>query len=232
MRTPSSARARHHHAHRGPHDVGVPETTKRGRGRPALDLDEDAALGLAAEAFAEGGLAGTSMKTIAARCGVAKSTLHDRFGTKEMLFERAVERERQQFADHLVATYETGRDEDAATQIRDGYVAFFTYARSRPVAFRLLFGEAGAGTATATRGLVADRIAEIIASRFARAGLPLGASSRVVAAAIVGAGEAVARLMVEIDDLGIDATTVLVAELLTDGWRGLQIDHLLAVDAR
>jgi AcrR family transcriptional regulator len=218
--------------HGRPRPAAGQPPARRGRGRPALDIDDGAVFSIAAETFGDRGVAATSMEVVAERCGVAKTTLHDRFGSKTAFVARVVEHERQRLAERLIAAYDAGAaDRTPGAQIRNGYVAFFTYALERPATFRLLFGEAASeGTGRQARTDVTERITQLVADRFTAGGLRLGASAAVIASVVVGAGEAAARLMAGRPELDIDATTDLVADLVTNGIRGVAVDHLLAVD--
>lgn len=70
-------------------------SAKRRRGRPALSeqpaLDDDSCLDAALEAFAERGFEGASIREIAAACGFSHGLLSARFGSKQALWEAAVE---------------------------------------------------------------------------------------------------------------------------------------------
>lgn len=70
-------------------------SAKRRRGRPALSeqpaLNDDACLDAALEAFAERGFEGASIREIAAACGVSHGLLSVRFGSKQALWEAAVD---------------------------------------------------------------------------------------------------------------------------------------------
>ncbi|WP_374527491.1 TetR/AcrR family transcriptional regulator [Novosphingobium sp.] len=70
-------------------------SAKRRRGRPAQSeqpaLNDDACLDAALAAFAERGFEGASIREIAAACGVSHGLLSVRFGSKQALWESAVE---------------------------------------------------------------------------------------------------------------------------------------------
>lgn len=70
-------------------------SARRRRGRPALTeqpaLDDNACLDVALEAFAERGFEGASIREIAAACGVSHGLLNSRFGSKQALWEAAVD---------------------------------------------------------------------------------------------------------------------------------------------
>jgi TetR/AcrR family transcriptional regulator, mexJK operon transcriptional repressor len=64
-----------------------------GPGRPRDPAKEDAILAAARESFLERGFHASTIEDIAARAGVSKVTLYNRFGDKETLFEAMVRRE-------------------------------------------------------------------------------------------------------------------------------------------
>lgn len=209
--------------------LGLDAGTKRRRGRPSLVLDEDAVLDAAVAVVAANGSM-ASMQEISARCGVAKTTLVDRFGGKDRLIAAAVDRERRRLADHLIAAYEPHRDVTAKVQVERGFEAFFSYARDHHDAFAVLFGQATAPGSDSARADVTASIAEIIASRFAAAGTELETAARIIAAVITGAGEAVARIVVE-DRLDGDVLARFVADLIVNGLDGLDVAGLFEANA-
>jgi len=204
--------------------------TRRRRGRPPVAFDEDAVLDATIAALARGDREPVTMETLATGAGVAKTTLHDRYGGKAGLVALALERERERLAAHLVASYQEARDDlRPGAAVRRGYAALFDWARANPDSFRLLFGPTAAPQAQ-TRALVADRIAEIVGERFAAAGLPLTTSRAIIAAVIVGAGESVARIVAADASIDLDAVTELVAGLITNGLANTDPDAVRAVD--
>ena len=208
------------------------EGSTRGRGRPALGLNHDEVFDAVIAALAASGEV-ASMTDIAARCGVAKTTLHDRFGSKDALVARAVDRERERLADHLISAYREQRHDDRrGAQMRSGFEALFSYARAHPASFQVLFGAARSPAVHRARADIQNEIATIVAERFAAAGLELGWSRQVIAAVIVGAGESVARLLAEEPgkSVDIDAVTDLVAGIVTNGLPNIDVVVVAEVD--
>ena len=64
---------------------------KRGRGRPRL-YEDDVLLDAAYQAFARHGYDAMSVRTLAAELGLSHGALRRRFGTKDKLFDAAVDR--------------------------------------------------------------------------------------------------------------------------------------------
>jgi AcrR family transcriptional regulator len=201
----------------------------RRRGRPSLPIDEEAVLDSVISALAAHG-PGASMHDMSVRCGVAKTTLIDRFGGKQPLVAAAVDRERRRLADHLIAAYAPHRDAIAKEQVERGFQAFFGYAHSHRDAFVVLFGPARLQASDDARAEVTASIAGIISSRFAAAGVELDTAATVLAAVITAAGEAVARLVVE-QRLDPDVMATFVADLVVNGLDGLDVSGLFAANA-
>ena len=207
----------------------------RSRGRPSFEMDEPAVLRAALEAFAEFGLQGTSMERVAERTGVAKTTLHDHFGSKSALYERAMEQEHEVLASHLLSAYAAGQELDMLEQLRNGYVALFSYAREKPAVFQLIFGDAGAPTLTsgsAMRGrrLVVDAVTQLVSSQSIAFGRTTGPSAEVTADVIVGSGEYVAMRLAREPDLDPDMITDFMVEILSRGIFGTDPETAARID--
>lgn len=69
----------------------IPATSPRKRGRPAA-FDYDIALDQAMRAFWQYGYEGTSMRTLMAVMQMNKASIYAAYGSKEVLFQKAVER--------------------------------------------------------------------------------------------------------------------------------------------
>mgnify|MGYP002402184440 CR=1 FL=1 len=174
------------------------------------------------EAFAEQGYDSTSMERIAERCGVAKTTLHDRFGGKGPLFETALEREHERFATHLLAAYREAESMEMQAQLRHGFVALFEYARDNPTIFRYVFGEQDGRTlhsSSAARGrqVVLDAIIGLVERQARAAGISTGVSSELIADVILGSGEYVARRLATNPEIEIESATEFVVQVLAQG---------------
>jgi AcrR family transcriptional regulator len=212
-----------------------PEKTSRGRGRPRLELDETVVLEAAVEVFANDGYFGATVDEIARRAGASKAILFRRYQTKDALFDLTVQHEVRFLTERLFRAYESGRELSVADSIAPGSEAILSYASSRPHGFRLLFQAgftAGQGATPAfekVRGLVTDRIAALILERLESLGTPSGPRAAIIlASAMVGASEHVARLAVQDPGLDPEATGALLAEFLALGMTGLSRRSLAA----
>lgn len=72
-----------------------------GRGRPSDPGKAQAVLDAASHLFLANGFAATSMDAVAARAGVSKLTVYNRFGSKATLFQRVIETKCQQMLGSL-----------------------------------------------------------------------------------------------------------------------------------
>lgn len=210
---------------------------RRGPGRPRQEFSEEALLDAALRTFAGDGFRAATVDEIARRAGVTKPLLFRRFASKDGLFSWTVEREIGMLTAHLFGAYDQVEDSRLADALHAGAEAIITYATTRPDGFRLLFqvGDVGANAEPAVgaqvRAVLTARMEEIVLRRLERGasgGSALAAS--VLAAAIVGASEHVARRC--LDEPGLDpaAATRLLAAMLTRGLRGLTPADVAEVD--
>lgn len=123
------------------------------------------------ELFASRGYEATSIEEVANRAGVSKPIVYEHFGAKEGLYAAIVDQEMET----LVRRVSDSISEGAPRQRFDAaVVAFLTYAREQPAGFAVLTRDSP--TAAARRGLtrviddLADRVGDIVAAEFARAG--------------------------------------------------------------
>jgi AcrR family transcriptional regulator len=219
--------------------MGARTGATRGRGRPPLELDERALLDAATEVFASEGYFGATMEEIARRAGISKALLFRRFASKDALFDMAVEHEVRSLTEQLFLAYESAEQLRVTDSIRPGVEACIRYAATRPSGFRLLFQSgftAGQGATPAwekVRALVTERMADMVMRRLTTLGAPDGpCAARLLASALVGASEHVARLIVEQPDaFDTAAATDLLTEFLSFGLTGLSRTAIAAVDA-
>ena len=90
----------------------------------------------AAQAFALGGFAGTSMDDVAAACGVTKLILYRHFDTKEDLYRAILQRVFERLGEELVAGIDRGEGRGL------GMRTLLTVAREDEAGFTLLWRQA------------------------------------------------------------------------------------------
>jgi AcrR family transcriptional regulator len=213
------------------------EQGTRRRGRPPLELDEHALLGAAAEVFANDGYFGASVDEIARRAGTSKALLFRRYASKDALFDLTVAHEVRFLTELLFRAYDKADELSVRDGLGVGVEAIIAYAGARPDGFRLLFQTgftAGQGATPAwekVRVVVAERISDIVLRKLESVGSPGGVrAARVLASAIVGASEHVARLLVEDEALDAEAAGELLTEFLAFGMTGLRRPALEALE--
>lgn len=144
-----------------------PAAPARGRGRPRSTAADEAILEATRELLAEGGWTGLTVEGVAARAGVAKTTVYRRFASRADLAVAAV-------AQHMAAA-RTAPGANGAEDIRNA-VAASAEVYSRPAAraaFLAVIAEAGRDPALRAaverdvlapgRQLVADGLARAVA---------------------------------------------------------------------
>src|SRR4051794_33436740 len=108
------------------------------RNRPNVYSDE-LLLDAAADVFHRHGFRDGSMLDIAQRAGVTRPTLYARFGNKDALYDRVMERIGESLVGAMTAAYE-GVETATAEQATQRMVkAFFDWVRAYPASFHLLF---------------------------------------------------------------------------------------------
>jgi AcrR family transcriptional regulator len=133
---------------------------------PGFRIATEAMLDAATAVFGAQGFDRASMDAIAAEAGVTKPTLYARFGSKERLFEAAVEREYEVRKLRLFDAYAGGDGEPFRRRLHRWSSAYFDLVRERPDAFVLIAeGERHPTAAAAIRRAndeIVDRIAELV----------------------------------------------------------------------
>lgn len=209
--------------------------TVRGRGRPPREIDERALQEAAVRVFATEGYFAATVDQIAQRAGTSKALLFRRYESKGALFDWAVEHEVRHLTEKLFRAYERADERSVTEALRAGVDAIIGHAVERPHGFRLLFQagfSAGQG-ATApwekVRGLVTDRIQEVVRQRLDASGSPGGPmATGILASALVGASEHVARRLGEDRRLDPEAASDLLTQFLAVGVKGLTPEVLAA----
>lgn len=98
--------------------------------------------------FSQGGFAAGSMAAVARAAGVAKAVVYDCFpGGKQDLYFALLDQQERQFVDYLGERWSGLGHGQREPNLRAGLEVFLGYAEVNPRAFRLIFGEAGAGDA-------------------------------------------------------------------------------------
>jgi len=189
----------------------------RGRGRPRSVAADEAILEATRAVLAEDGWAALTVEGVAARAGVAKTTVYRRFSSRADLAVAAVAQ--------LVAAARTAAGESAAEDVRNAIAACAdVYGRpAARAAYLAVVAEAGRDPAlrAAVEGRVIAPARQMVSEGLDRA-VARGEISRQLAAARLDllfdvlAGALLHRLLVreaEIDDTFIDSLTgaVLVA---------------------
>ncbi|MBS1845117.1 MAG: TetR/AcrR family transcriptional regulator [Actinobacteria bacterium] len=155
-------------------------------------FDEDQLLDAARAVFHGGGFSAAQISEIARRAGTTKPTLYARFGNKEDLYLRVVEREAAVLDGWIREAYDIGLEMPLAELADVGMDPVFRLAAGRPEGFDLLFrGDmAGAKPAALRRRVLAgitEQLTELIDRRRRRLGPPLEeAIASGLAAACVG----------------------------------------------
>lgn len=179
--------------------------------------------------FSEGGYEAASMNAIAERAGISKAVLYDCFpGGKEEMFDALLARTEADFTDYLaerwVGLSGSGFDET----LRLGLEAFLGYAEHNPPAFRVIFGDAGAGDPQITARSKAVRLA--IIERFtdgAMTNLGLGVEVRPVVELytrmLIASAEELARWSAEEPPLSRSDMVSLAMIFLMQGFSGIMV---------
>lgn len=197
----------------------IDDAPRRRRGAPEVPIDARKV----AAAFARDGYHGSTMASVARHAGVAKPTLYRRFASKEQLYETALQAECDALLAHLTAAYAESEPWPLRERTRHGIAAYFAFAREHPDGFRLLFhtdcdrsARVNRMVDATVRGVVAA-LAEAHRRDLRAAGSPDGQAAEILAAAIVGMSDYVARLQMRAHPEWDEEATI---DLLTDLWLG------------
>lgn len=182
-------------------------------------------LDAAQEIFAEGGFADAAMTAIAARASVSKAVLYDCFpGGKQEIYYALVERNEQQLMDHVLEMLtQTNRLplEDALTGALRGFIS---YAKDHPLAFRMIFGDAGssdpdiAARAQRTKDLMLQKMGERTKQIMEIGGMTMGPYAGVYNRMFVAILEEMARWALHEDDLPTEKLIAAVVDWLMRGF--------------
>lgn len=175
-------------------------------------------LDAAVDVFSGKGYHDTSMDAIAAAAQISKPMLYLYYGSKDELFRACIQRESRRF---IAAVSVAGNPElTPHEQLRAALQAFLSYVDSNRLSWQVLFRQAlGQQPFAAEVAVSRDRVIELTAQLLASStrNPEPGTNFELVAAAVIGAGEAIA------DRIAGGAVEVAAAVDLLDNlaWRGL-----------
>jgi len=212
------------------------ERAVRRRNRPNLHSDE-VLLGAAADVFYRRGYHEASMAEMAAEAGATKPTLYARFGGKEALYDRVMQRIAESLISAIAKAYEdVDEQDDAETAAAYPVVAFHQWVKADPVGFHLLFTDARAPTGIEHRNRAITELealmADVTAQYLRRRGLRSGRMTRLLVAYAVGVMQEGARWAAENDPTGRFDLDALSTAFILHGLQGTDPDTLAALRAR
>lgn len=180
-------------------------------------------LDAATAVFATQGYDRASMAMIAERAGVTKPTLYARFGSKEQLFEAAVQREYDVAKARLFAAYSSTHREAFRDRLHRWANTYFQLVRDRPEAVLLIAeGERHPQAAEVIRQAnveIVERTADLVCQI---SGRRRGPGTHLVAVMVTGIFTACAREVVVSPGADIDAAAALCESFLHSALRGLE----------
>ena len=180
--------------------------------------------------FAREGFDRANMDVIAAEAEATKPTLYARFGSKEALFEAAVEREYEMRKARLFDAYGGSEQGPFRQRLHRWTSTYFDLVKERPHAFLLIGeGERHPGAAAIIRRAndeIVDRIADLVLQVSGRRGRH---GARLVATMISGIFNACARETVGNPDINIADAAALCESFLHSALRGIDPDLIDAV---
>ena len=189
---------------------------------PSYRIASERILDAATTVFAREGFDRANMDVIAAEADATKPTLYARFGSKEALFEAAVEREYEMRKARLFDAYGGGQQEPFRQRLHRWSSTYFDLVAQRPDAFLLIGeGERHPGAAAIIRRAndeIVERIAQLVQQV---SGRPSRAGARLVATMISGIFNACAREAVASPDVDIAHAAALCESFLYGALRGI-----------
>ncbi|MDI3313331.1 MAG: TetR/AcrR family transcriptional regulator [Mycobacterium sp.] len=180
---------------------------------------EQQMLDAAVQMFSVNGYHETSMDSIAAAAQISKPMLYLYYGSKEELFGACLNRELTRFIDAIRADIDP--DQNPKELLRNTIASFLHYIDANRASWIVMYTQATSSQAFAhTVREGRERITELVAGLL-RAGTrhpDPNTNFEVMAAALVGAGEAVAARL-STGDTDVDEAAELMINLF---WRGLK----------
>jgi AcrR family transcriptional regulator len=205
----------------------------RRRNRPNKYSDE-LLLGAAAEVFHERGFHDASMLDIAQAAGATKPTLYARFGSKEALYDRALEGIADSLVAHMAVAYSRAQADTFEAAVHRTAAAFFDWVKTNRIGFALLFAsDQGAPTGVDHReralagltGVLSDAMGQYLRARGSRTGPATG----LIAAYAIGVLDHGARWAVENDALDRLDLPSFTATFTLSGLQGMSPDVVSAL---
>jgi len=181
------------------------DTPIRRRNRPNKYSDE-LLLSAAAAVFHERGFHEASMVEIAERAGATKPTLYSRFGSKEAVYDRALEAIADSLIAHMAVAYSRAQADSFEDAAHHTAGAFFDWVKANPVGFALLFSShQGAPTGIDHRERALAGLTRVLADAMGQylrqVGSRPGPATGLIAAYAIGVLDHGARWAVENDAL-------------------------------
>ena len=197
---------------------------------PPHRIASERILDAATAVFAREGFDRANMDVIAAEAAATKPTLYARFGSKERLFEAAVEREYELRKARLFEAYAGTEPEAFRQRLHHWSSAYFDLVAERPDAFVLIAeGErhpAAAAIIKRANDEIVDRIADLVGRI---SGSPSRRGARLVGTMISGIFTACAREVVIGGDIELTDAAALCESFLYSAVRGVDPDLIEAV---
>ena len=171
--------------------------------------------------FAERGFEAVSVEELADRAKVSKPILYQHFGGKEGLYAVIVDREMERLVEQVSVAISTG---SSSERVECASLAFLTYVKDNPDGFAVLSHDipAGAieGSMSSVLNTVAERVGDIFAAEFRKAGYNVR-NAPIYAHALVGMVAFVGQWWVEARKPSVETVASHIAALAWTGLRNL-----------
>ncbi len=166
--------------------------------------------------FAERGYEATSVEEIAERAGISKPIVYEHFGGKEGLYAVIVDREMEHVIGEITLAISDGTPRE---RIEGAALAFLRYVKDRPDGFAVLSRDAPANVGMASLlSEVADRVGQIFAAEFKKAGFNTKAAP-IYAQALIGMVTFVGQWWQEDQSISVEEAASHISAL---AWMGLR----------
>jgi len=166
--------------------------------------------------FAERGYEATSVEEIAERAGISEPIVYEHFGGKEGLYAVIVDREMEHVIGQITLAISEGTPRE---RIEGAALAFLRYVKDRPDGFAVLSRDAPANVGMASLlSEVADRVGQIFAAEFKKAGFNTKAAP-LYAQALIGMVTFVGQWWQEDQSMTVEEAASHISAL---AWMGLR----------